>query len=62
MSDQDVLVEPHINGIHTMRMLEVDAISNAMVPIISFPASGFACKVKVESNSIKIGKFLLNLE
>lgn len=23
-------------------MLEVDAISNAMVPIISFPASGFA--------------------
>lgn len=28
---------------HTIKRLDVDAVNSAIVPTISFPASGFAC-------------------
>lgn len=30
---------------HTIKILDVDAINNAIVPMISLPASGFACQM-----------------
>lgn len=47
----------------TMRRLEVDATNKAIVPIISFPASGFACSfdIKIDDSRmiIKVNYFLI---
>lgn len=40
-------------NMHTINKLDVEAIRRAMVAIINFPASGFACKCNSDVENLK---------